>query len=318
MLTRAKRALRLESAAAASAEEATSADRYGPQNIWHAQMGGQMQTVDSQLHLWGANSALRPWPAGREGEAQRPYPVTKEALLLQMDLANVSRAVLVPPSWEGDRNDLALEAAQQYPQRFAVMGRFALQDQANRDRVAGWKQQPGMLGMRFTFHNEHNRYLLTDGSAEWLWAAAEQHGIPVMVLAPGSMQALAQVAKRYPGLKMVIDHAGLPVNQRAPLALEDLPAVLALAKCPNVAIKASGLPSLSTQPFPFADLHETAQRLFDAFGPRRTFWGTDLSRMPCTYRECIDMFTRSLPWLKGEDLQWVMGRGVCEWLGWKL
>ena len=23
-------------------------------------------------------------------------------------------------------------------------------------------------------------------------------------------------------------------------------------------------------------------------------------------------------WLKGEDLEWVMGRGVCEWLGWKI
>jgi hypothetical protein len=25
-----------------------------------------------------------------------------------------------------------------------------------------------------------------------------------------------------------------------------------------------------------------------------------------------------LPWLKGEDLDWVMGRGICEWLGWPL
>ena len=61
-----------------------------------------------------------------------------------------------------------------------------------------------------------------------------------------------------------------------------------------------------------------ARRLFDAFGPRRTFWGTDLTRMPCTYRECIDLFTDELGWLKGEDLEWVMGRGVCEWLGWPL
>lgn len=276
-----------------------------------------MQIVDSQLHLWGANSPQRPWPAGREKEAQRPYPVTKEALLLQMDLAHVDRAILVPPSWEGDRNDLALEAAQQYPERFAVMGRFDVRDPANRARVATWKQQPGMLGMRFTFHNEHNRHLLTDGSADWLWAAAQQHGVPLMVLAPGSMPALEKIARQYPGLKLVLDHAGLPVTQKAPQVLEDLPSVTALAKYPNVAVKASGLPSLSTEPYPFADLHATARRLFDAFGPRRTFWGTDLSRMPCSYRECIDMFTQSLPWLKGDDLDWVMGRGVCDWLGWK-
>ena len=32
-----------------------------------------------------------------------------------MDLAGVRRMVLVPPSWEGDRNDLALAAAQHIP-----------------------------------------------------------------------------------------------------------------------------------------------------------------------------------------------------------
>jgi hypothetical protein len=94
-----------------------------------------------------------------------------------MDLAGVSRAVLVPPSWEGERNDLALEAAGQYPDRFAVMGRLNLQDPASRDAVPGWKQQPGMLGMRFTFHNQHNRHFLTDGSADWLWPP-RAHGIP--------------------------------------------------------------------------------------------------------------------------------------------
>lgn len=275
-----------------------------------------MQIVDSQLHLWGPNTPERPWPAGRENEAQRPYPVTKEALLLEMDLAKVDKAVLVPPSWEGDRNDLALEAARLYPARFAVMGRFALQDPASFARVATWKQQPGMLGMRFTFHNEHNRRLLTDGSADRLWPLAESNAISIMILAPGSMDMIARIAARHPGLRLVIDHAGLPVDQKAPEVLADLPSVIALAKFPNVAVKASGLPALSRLGYPFADLHDTARRLFDAFGPRRTFWGTDLSRMPCTYRECIDMFTQSLPWLRGEDLAWVMGRGVREWVGW--
>ena len=36
------------------------------------------------------------------------------------------------------------------------------------------------------------------------------------------------------------------------------------------------------------------------------------------YYECITLFTQHLPWLRGEDLEWVMGRGVCEWLGWPL
>ena len=63
------------------------------------------------------------------------------------------------------------------------MGRLALQEPASRARVADWKKQPGMLGMRFTFHNEHYRPFLTDGTADWLPAA--ERGIPLMVLMPG-------------------------------------------------------------------------------------------------------------------------------------
>jgi predicted TIM-barrel fold metal-dependent hydrolase len=70
-----------------------------------------MDIVDPQVHLWGAESPARPWPPGRSAEAQKPYPISKETLLFQMDLAGVRRIVIVPPSWEGDRNDLALEAA---------------------------------------------------------------------------------------------------------------------------------------------------------------------------------------------------------------
>jgi L-fuconolactonase len=277
-----------------------------------------MHIVDSQVHLWGADTPDRPWPPGRAAQAQKPYPVTKEALLLQMDLAGVRRIVIVPPSWEGDRNDLALEAARLYPDRFAVMGRIALEKPESQALLADWKKQPGMLGMRFTFHTELQRPWLTDGTANWLWPAAEKAGIPLMVLVPRSLDVLDRIAERHPGLKLIIDHVGLNRLQKGPNVFEDLPRVCSLAKHPNVAVKASGMPSLSNEGYPFPDLHPHIRRLIDAFGPRRTFWGTDLTRMPCTYYECITLFTEHLPWLKGEDLEWVMGRGVCAWLGWPL
>jgi predicted TIM-barrel fold metal-dependent hydrolase len=175
-----------------------------------------------------------------------------------------------------------------------------------------------MLGLRFTFHNEHNKHLLTDGSADWLWAAAEQAGVPLMVLVPGSLDVLAGIASRHPRLKLVIDHVGLNLWVRGPAVFDDLPAVCALAKHPNVAVKASGVAAFSSEPYPFRDVHEPLQRLFEAFGPKRMFWGTDLTRMRCTYYECIHLFTEHFSWLKGDDLEWVMGKGVCEWLGWPL
>jgi len=30
------------------------------------------------------------------------------------------------------------------------------------------------------------------------------------------------------------------------------------------------------------------------------------------------MFTEEMPWLKGDDLEGIMGRGICEWIGWRV
>src|SRR5689334_19611720 len=113
--------------------------------------GDEMLIVDAQVHIWGADRPDRPWPAGRAAQAQKPYPVTKEVVLAAADEAGVNRAVLIPPSWEGDYNDLVLDAARTHPDRFAAMGRLAVQKPESRAQVAGWKQQRGMLGIRLTF-----------------------------------------------------------------------------------------------------------------------------------------------------------------------
>lgn len=277
-----------------------------------------MLIVDSQVHIWGADTPDRPWPPGRAHQAQKPYPVTKDMLLQGMDEAGVSRVVIVPPSWEGDRNDLALEAARLHPDRFAVMGRLAIERPESRSLVADWKRQPGMLGLRFTFHTEVQKPWLTDGTADWLWTAAEKAGLPVMIFVPGSLPLVDGIAARHPGLRLVIDHLALVIDRKDDAAFADLPHLLALAKRPNVAVKASALPCCSTQPYPYRGLHTHLRQVFDAFGPRRVFWGTDWTRLPCTWRQAITLFTEELPWLSAADKDWIMGRAVCEWLGWKL
>ena len=97
----------------------------------------------------------------------------------------------------------------------------------------------------------------------------------------------------------------------------NLPEVVALAKYPNVAMKATGAPSYSDQPYSFRDIHDKLRQLYDAFGPACWFWGTDITRMPCPWRQCVTLFTEELPWLRGRDLELVMGRAVCDWIGWK-
>ena len=274
-----------------------------------------MLIVDAQVHIWGAHTPQRPWPAGHAHRAHRPQPFSKDDLLAEMAAAGVDCAVIVPPSWEGDRNDLALAAARAHPDKFAVMGRPPL-DKPDPHGLDRWRDQKGMLGIRVTTAGHGARALFNEPKGDWLWQAAERAGLPAMVSIPGLLPKLGRLAERHPGMRFVIDHLALVRDAKDEAAFGDLADLIAVARHPNVAAKASALPRYSSEPYPYRRLHAPLERVFDAFGPRRFFWGTDMTGIPCTYREAVTLFTEELPWLKGDDLELVMGRALCDWLGW--
>jgi predicted TIM-barrel fold metal-dependent hydrolase len=273
-----------------------------------------MLIVDAQVHIWRHGPPTHP--------AHRQVPVfSTDELLAAMDEAQVEAAVLHPPGWDPTGNELAMEAARQHPERLAILGHFPLDQPESRDLVQGWKQQPGMLGLRFALLDQRQREWWTDGTIDWLWPSAEQAGVPVALLAADHLALVAQVAERHPGLKLLIDHLGIRGSAGSTYdeaAFTNLPQVLALAKYPNVAIKATGAPHYSSQPYPFRNIHPFLRQIFDAFGPDRFFWGTDITRMPCSWRQCVTMFTEEMDWLTESDKELIMGRALCNWLEWHL
>ena len=278
-----------------------------------------MPIVDSQVHVWGADTPERPWPKPLRGPPQRAEPLGHEELKREMDKAGVDACIIVPPMWEGDRNDLGLAAAQAYPKRFGVMGRLNVEAPESRGKIGSWRSQPGMLGMRFSFTAPALRPLLTEGRMDWVWAESEKARVPLYVLVkPEDIHLIGTVAERHPGLMLTMDHLALPLEKKDDEAFRDLDNLLALAKRPNVAVKVSSLPNFSTQPYPYRNIHPYIRRVYDAFGPKRMFWGSDLTRLNGTYRECVTMFTEELDWLSADDREWIMGRAVSEWLRWDI
>lgn len=274
-----------------------------------------MFIADSQVHVWEADRPDRPWAKGMR-PPQRPVPYTPADLLADMDQAGVARAVLIPPSWVGDGNDTVLEAARAHPGRFAAMGRFPAAHPDRARLAATWCDDPAMLGLRMTFISDAEKALLTDPAADDVWSAAERADVPVMLYPHSHLPETARIAERHPGLRLVIDHmAALRAKDDA--AYANLPDLLALARFPNVAVKVSATPHYSTQPWPYRGLHRHIRAVIDAFGPRRSFWGTDLTRLPCTYAQAIAMFTDELGFLSAGDLDQVMGRALCAFLRWR-
>ena len=277
-----------------------------------------MMIIDSQVHIWAPETAEKPYAREDASPPHRPVPLGHDELLREMDNAGVARCILVPPTWEADRNDTSLEAARLHPDRFRVMGKLALTNPNGPALMATWNQQPHMLGIRMTFNAGRARQWIEDGSADWFWDAAEKHDVAVMAFAPNSVAKLVEVAERHPGLRLIVDHMGLSSALRGKSLEPAVTNVIQLARLKNVAVKVSALPCYVDEPYPFPTLQPLVRRVVDAFGPERCFWGTDLSHLPCPYEQAVTLFTEEMKSLSTNDLEWIMGRGLAEWLKWPL
>lgn len=276
-----------------------------------------MKVVDAQVHVWGADTPARPWPGGGNPKPHRAEPWTAAELVAAMDAAGVDAAVIVPPGWEGERNDLALAAAADYPGRFAVMGRFDPLLGNPFEAFEHWRDQPGMLGVRFTFHSARGGALLLEPAMADVWAAAERHAIPLMIRAlPPMLPVVADIAIRHPGLQLALDHLAIPQGATDSAAFAHLPGLLALARHPNIAVKATCMPAYATDPYPHRGLHEPLRAIIDAYGAERVFWGSDVSRLPGSYRDGVLQWTMHMPWLDRASIEAIMGGALSRWLRW--
>ena len=86
-----------------------------------------MKIIDAQVHLW--SQAVNPPASGHRQVAS----FSAEELLAEMAEAGVDAGLIHPPlSWDPASNELAIEAVQKHPGRFAIMGQFRLESAAMR------------------------------------------------------------------------------------------------------------------------------------------------------------------------------------------
>lgn len=267
-----------------------------------------MLIVDSQIHLWDS----APAPATHGGGL-----LLAEEAIAAMDRAGVEAAIVHPPQWDPRANDYAVEAAIRYPGRFATLGSVKLDRPEAPDRVRHWRDAPGLIGLRFLCYAEDERDWPTNGTMDWLWPMAEEVGLPIALAGPNLLALVDNLAARYPGLKLTIDHMGYIGPSHIPDTLfNQMPGLHAWARHPNVAVKLTGLPDYAADAYPYRSFHPVVERLYDAYGAERLFWGSDITRLPCSWRESITAFTEEMPWLSSDDRRLIMGEAFCKWHNW--
>jgi L-fuconolactonase len=272
--------------------------------------------VDSQIHVWEGDRPERPWPPdGRSFAHRLDNPMSVEEALAKMDAAGVAGAILVPPSFEGNRNDLVGNAVRTRPDRFAAIGRIAVDVPWTPAQIKETVLANNLVGLRMTFLRENIKSQLREGQLEWFWRAAEDLDIPITLLGPDVVDQFEVVANAHPGLRMIVDH----LNLIEPLTFDALATHMArvcqLSRYDNVAVKASALPCYVDESYPFPRLGETVYRVVEAFGSNRVFWGSDISRLTCPYWQWRDFFLNELTDLDSDEKTNIMGAGLVRWLG---
>lgn len=243
-----------------------------------------MDIVDAQIHIGPGGIAEA--VAGMDGIGISAALIDEYWL---RNFANEPHNVL-PGGTQRPIAPTAELAAQMHPTRFSYLLRIDRQDPDHAFIIRQMRDSPYGRALRIDPGlTPATRALFGDGGYDHITAAASENGLPLFIFCPDSPQAFARLARKFPDLRIGIDHCGLYSNsmrasfgelperdEAGQLALFD--EVLALAEYPNVALKWGHASAMFDIPaWPGGGLQPLLRRAISAFGAERVMWASDFS-----------------------------------------
>lgn len=301
--------------------------RHGCQNHEPSQnqVCGAKLLFDTHAHVLSADLEAYPFSTLRGG-AKVPVPAMVfpvEELVRQMDLQGVAKACLVQrATLYGYDNSYALDAAAQFPERFAPVVVLDAQEASSQEelrRLAGEHRLGGVRIVAPGLTREDTSWL--DGpEALGYWATAEELGLPVTVILYWSNNlygraALLRLAQRF-SVPMLLDHTALPHPSNPEKRIwEEQGYDVSIPSGPDFGIGEllAGFDGLPHVHFKVTDINfdrledaglDAAQfvRAFaDRFGAKRLVWGSDVGQSPAPYGEKVERLRHSGTLLSDEE-----------------
>jgi L-fuconolactonase len=242
------------------------------------------ERIDSHQHFWRRERGDYGWLTPALGAIYRDY--LPEDLAPQLARAGIGRTVLVQAAPTVAETEFLLALAARAPFVAGVVGWADFDSDTAPDTIARLAQDPRLLGLRPMIQDIPDTGWMLGERLAPAFEAMLDHGLVFDALVkPPHLQALLELTRRYPDLRMVLDHGGKP-----PIASGDLTAwkrdVARLARESTMVCKLSGLVTEA----PGADtsvLAECVRHLLECFGPQRLLWGSDwpVCELRCSYED---------------------------------
>jgi predicted TIM-barrel fold metal-dependent hydrolase len=232
------------------------------------------------------------------------HEYSAEYLLSEMKTYQVDHVVISHVCYYGRNNSYASYCVKKYPGKFAAIGLLvghrlhSPSDPENASRLERLIKEDGLIGLRLSPIYDRDKVWLNDRVCYPLWKKAEELGAVFNIfLAPHQVGQVGDMAARFPGVNVVIDHIAM-IDITAPDSAGFGP-LLGLAKYPNVYVRTSLHNPSKTKQSPYRDVWPFLRRLYDTFGPRRLVWANFFEYV--IMKEVIPFFTP-------QDKEWIMGR----------
>lgn len=234
--------------------------------------------IDTHVEVWTINPKF-PFGHPENPQARPTDPAPIENQVTQMKDYGIKYGVLINPRYYGWDNAYISHSLHRYPGLFVAHGLLDPLDPEAPAKLRYWIKDQGFQGMRFSPMYHPKSTWLNDKSQYPIWREAERLGAVFnFYILPHQMPMLADMAARFPGVKIVIDHLGKPdLKLRNPWP--EFRKMFALKRFPHVWISASEPYELSVSvKFPYEDTFPFFKAVYEEFGGKKLIWGTGYPR----------------------------------------
>ena len=234
--------------------------------------------IDTHLEVWTDDPKF-PFRHPERPDVKATMAAPIENQVEQMKEFGLKYAVLVNPRYFGWDNSYISYSLHKYPNLFVAHGLVNPEDPKVAERLRYWIKEHGFQGMRFSPIYHPKSTWLNSKEHYPLWQEAEKlNAVFNYYILPHQMPMLEDMAGRFPGVKIVVDHLGKP-----DLRLEDpwpeFRKMFRLKKFPQVWISASEPYELSiTKQYPYRDTIPFFKATYEEFGGKQLIWGTGYPR----------------------------------------
>ena len=255
--------------------------------------------IDAHQHFWPRPTGDRyPWMTDAQAALRRPFGPEDLRPLLQAREIDWTVLVQTRSSLDETRDFLAIADRTDFVA--GVVGWVDL-TAPNVDRVlADLKAAPTgqwLVGVRHQVHDEADRAWLLRSDVQRGLRAVQAAGLAYdLLVRPRELPAALQVARAFPGLRLVIDHIAKPEiagGRLEPWAADMAP----FAELPHVFCNLSGMVTEADwQRWKPADLRPYLERVVGWFGEDRLLFGSDwpVCTLAATYEQVHDALAEVL------------------------